>query len=133
MLQSDLRVAARRFRQHPGLAALNVAGLALGLACCLLIALFVRDELSFDRSHPEVERLYRLEQDLDAAGTGDVERQDDVKADRSGPRSAKSTHRVTERHGVSRNVACDMTVVSNVLLAVRVVSGTCREQDGYLE
>ncbi|MEM0962041.1 MAG: ABC transporter permease, partial [Bacteroidota bacterium] len=74
MLLSDLRHAVRQLKSHPGYSALSVAGLATGLACCLLIALFVIDELSFDTTHPEVERLYRVEQDWQAGPDGDLQR-----------------------------------------------------------
>ncbi len=75
MWTTDFRIATRQIRQRPGLAALNVAGLAVGLACCLLLGLFVRDELSFDRSHPHAERLFRLEQDLKSGGSAGTEMQ----------------------------------------------------------
>ena len=68
MWKNDLLIASRQLRKRPGLAALNVVGLAVGLACCLLLVLFVRDELSFDRSHPHADRLFRLEQDLVTGG-----------------------------------------------------------------
>ncbi|MEM1116545.1 MAG: ABC transporter permease [Bacteroidota bacterium] len=51
-----------------------MVGLATGLACCLLIALFVLDELSFDTTHPEADRLYRVEQDWQRGTDGDVRR-----------------------------------------------------------
>ncbi len=60
MLKNYLTVALRQLRRQKGYAGLNVAGLAVGLACCLLIALWVRDERSFDRFHSENDRLYRL-------------------------------------------------------------------------
>jgi putative ABC transport system permease protein len=60
MLKNYLVVALRRLRRRPGYTAINVAGLALGLACCLLIGLYVGDALSFDRFHAEADRLYRL-------------------------------------------------------------------------
>jgi putative ABC transport system permease protein len=55
-----LKVALRNARRHRGYAALNVAGLALGLACCLLIALHVQDELRYDRHHAHADRIYRV-------------------------------------------------------------------------
>ncbi|MEM1056629.1 MAG: ABC transporter permease [Bacteroidota bacterium] len=74
MLASDLRLALRQFIHQPGYSALSVVGLATGLACCLLIALFVIDELSFDTTHPEVDRLYRVEQDWQLGPNGDLQR-----------------------------------------------------------
>jgi putative ABC transport system permease protein len=60
MLKSYLLVALRLLRRQPGYAILNVAGLGIGVACCLLIALFVRNELAFDRHHEHGERIVRL-------------------------------------------------------------------------
>jgi putative ABC transport system permease protein len=68
MLRNGLTVALRNLRREKGYAAINVLGLALGLACCLLIALFVGDELAHDRQHPAVDRLYRLTNHVTAAG-----------------------------------------------------------------
>jgi hypothetical protein len=39
---------------------INIAGLAVGMACCILILLYVRDELRYDRFHENAERIYRL-------------------------------------------------------------------------
>jgi putative ABC transport system permease protein len=43
-----------------GYALINVGGLCLGLACAMLILLFVKDELSYDRFHPNESRIYRI-------------------------------------------------------------------------
>ncbi len=59
-----LKFAWRRMRLHKGYAFLNVAGLALGMACSLLILLWVRDELSFDRFHKNAASLYRVVQNI---------------------------------------------------------------------
>ena len=40
---------------------INIGGLALGLAACILILLFVRDELSYDDWIPEAERIFKIE------------------------------------------------------------------------
>lgn len=46
--------------RRPGYSALHLIGLSVGLACVLLIGLFVRDELSYDRFHPDADRIVRL-------------------------------------------------------------------------
>ena len=61
--------ALRRLRRHRLYTGLNVFGLALGLACCLLIALFVRSEMSVDGFHPDGDRIYRVSQWSDGPGT----------------------------------------------------------------
>ncbi len=64
-----LASALRRLRRHRLYTGLNVFGLALGLACCLLIALFVRSEMSVDGFHPDGDRIYRVSQWSDGPGT----------------------------------------------------------------
>ncbi len=60
MLKNYLKIALRHLRKHPGYTFINVAGLAVGIACCLLILLYVQAELRVDRFHTNAERLYRL-------------------------------------------------------------------------
>jgi putative ABC transport system permease protein len=65
MLRNYLKTALRNLRRNPLFTGLNIGGLALGLACCTLILLYVRDELSFDRFHEKADRIYRLESTFD--------------------------------------------------------------------
>lgn len=60
MLRNYLTIALRNFRKHPGYVAINIAGLAIGLCCCILILLFVRDELSYDQFHNHADRIARV-------------------------------------------------------------------------
>lgn len=60
MLKNILRITLRNMKRQKGYAAINVLGLSLGLAGALLIGLFVRHELSFDRFHPNADRIYRV-------------------------------------------------------------------------
>jgi putative ABC transport system permease protein len=60
MLRNYLLVALRLIRRQRGYSVINILGLAVGLACCLLIALFVRDELAYDRFHEHANRIYRV-------------------------------------------------------------------------
>jgi len=59
MLKNYLKIALRNFLKHKGFSFINVFGLAVGVACCLLILLFVIDELSYDKYHQKAERMYR--------------------------------------------------------------------------
>ena len=61
MIHNYLVTAARHVVQHRLYAFINIGGLAVGLACSILIALFVRDELSYDRWIPDSANLYRVE------------------------------------------------------------------------
>ena len=60
MFRNYLKIAFRNFIGHPGFSFINVLGLAVGIACCLLIVLFVRDERSFDRHNAQIDRIYRV-------------------------------------------------------------------------
>ncbi len=60
MLQNYLKIALRSLLKHKAFSFINIAGVAVGLACFLLLALYVRDELSYDRHHANAERIYRL-------------------------------------------------------------------------
>jgi putative ABC transport system permease protein len=60
MFYNYLKVALRNIARHKGYSFINIAGLAIGMACCILIMLWVQDELSFDRFHDNADRLYRV-------------------------------------------------------------------------
>ncbi len=60
MLKNYIKIAVRTLIRNKGFAAINVGGFAIGLACCLLIYVFVRDELSYDRFHENADQVYRV-------------------------------------------------------------------------
>jgi len=60
MLQNYLRIALRNLWKNKGIAAINVAGLSLGLACFTLLLLHVNDEFSFDRFHAHKDHIFRV-------------------------------------------------------------------------
>jgi len=60
MIKNIFKVAFRIFRREKGFAAINIGGLALSLAACLLISIFIREELSYDRFHTKSDQIYRL-------------------------------------------------------------------------
>ena len=62
MLKNYLKIALRNIRKHPGYSVINIAGLAIGLACCLFILIWVLDELSYDKFHENAPYLYRVEE-----------------------------------------------------------------------
>ncbi|HZH00449.1 MAG TPA: ABC transporter permease, partial [Flavisolibacter sp.] len=59
MIKNYLKVALRYLAKHKGYTAINVFGLSVGVACCILIALFVKSEWSFNRFHAKSDRIYR--------------------------------------------------------------------------
>ncbi|GAB5518573.1 MAG: ABC transporter permease [Rhodothermales bacterium] len=60
MLRNYALIALRTLKKHPGYSFINVFGLALGIACFALLALYVTDELTFDRFHTNHDRIYRI-------------------------------------------------------------------------
>ena len=68
MLKNYLKIAWRNLRKHKFYTFLNVFGLSLGLASCLLITLYVVDELSYDKSFSHADRIYRINSDIKFGG-----------------------------------------------------------------
>ena len=60
MLKNYATITWRNIKRHKTYSFINIAGLAVGLACCLLIALWIMDEQSYDRFHENRDRLYRV-------------------------------------------------------------------------
>ncbi|MDJ1491550.1 ABC transporter permease [Cytophagaceae bacterium DM2B3-1] len=60
MLQNYLTIALRNLRRHKAFSAINIFGLAIGIATCLLITLYVLDELTYDRHFSKADRIYRM-------------------------------------------------------------------------
>src|SRR5580692_9085951 len=60
MLKNYLLIAWRNLLKNKSFSFINIAGLAIGLACFLLIALFVLDELSFDKYNEKADHIYRI-------------------------------------------------------------------------
>lgn len=60
MLRNYLRIVLRNIARQKGYTVINISGLAVGIMSCLLIMLYVTDEMSYDRSHEKGERIYRL-------------------------------------------------------------------------
>lgn len=69
MVRNYLVIALRNLRKYKGFSVINIAGLAIGMACCLLILLFVVDELSYDRFHEKADRIYRIQSHSTIGGT----------------------------------------------------------------
>ena len=67
MLRNYLLVALRNLVKHKLYSFINIGGLAVGLAACLLILLFVRDEMSFESWVPNSERIAIVETEIEAA------------------------------------------------------------------
>ena len=60
MLKNYVTIALRHLGKQKGYAFINIAGLAFGVACCLLILLFVQDELNYDGFHEKADQIHRI-------------------------------------------------------------------------
>ncbi len=60
MFKNDMKMALRTIKHNKGYTFINMTGLAVGIASCLLILLFVQHELSYDKFHEKAERIVRI-------------------------------------------------------------------------
>lgn len=60
MFRNYLKIALRNLVKHKTYSLINISGLAVGMTACLLIVLYVWDELSFEDQHTKADRIYRL-------------------------------------------------------------------------
>ena len=60
MIRNYLRTAYRNLIRHKGYAAINITGLAIGIAACLMLFLIVRYEQSYDKFQPDFSRINRV-------------------------------------------------------------------------
>ena len=60
MIKNYFKIAFRNIIRHKAFAAINIAGLAIGMACSIFILLWVQNELSYDRFHKNANEIYRI-------------------------------------------------------------------------
>ncbi|HZY81319.1 MAG TPA: ABC transporter permease [Cyclobacteriaceae bacterium] len=60
MIRNYITIAFRSILRSKAHSAINIVGLSLGIACCVLITLFVKDEWTFDQFHSKADRIYRV-------------------------------------------------------------------------
>lgn len=68
MIKNYLKTAIRTLQKNKGFTAINILGLALGIATCLLIVFYVVDELSYDKFNQRAGRIYRINNDIKFGG-----------------------------------------------------------------
>ncbi|MCR8556199.1 ABC transporter permease [Mucilaginibacter sp. BJC16-A38] len=83
MFKNYFKITFRNLWRNKGFSAINIFGLAIGLAVCLLITLFVIDELSYDKYNVNADRIYRVTSDFKVNGS--------VFLDRESPASMAAT------------------------------------------
>lgn len=64
MLKNYLKTALRNLWKNKGFSAINIAGLATGIATCLVILLYVIDELSYDKYNLQADNIYRIDEEI---------------------------------------------------------------------
>ena len=60
MLKNQLTIAIRNILRQKGYTFINIMGLCIGIACCVLILLYVQDEMTYDRYNEKADRIYRI-------------------------------------------------------------------------
>ncbi len=60
MFQNYIKTTFRNIKRHKGYSFITITGLAIGIACCILIFMFVSHELCYDNYHKDVDRIYRI-------------------------------------------------------------------------
>ncbi|MBN1270642.1 MAG: ABC transporter permease [Candidatus Aminicenantes bacterium] len=69
MFKNYIKMTMRQLKKHKGYSFINVFGLSVGMACCIFILLWVKDELSYDRFHTNADNIYRVtEHQYDSSG-----------------------------------------------------------------
>ncbi len=71
-MHSHLKIAWRTLYREKRYAAINIAGLALAIACAIVLGLYLRGELTYDRHHEMHERIYRVVNEFNIGGTVDA-------------------------------------------------------------
>jgi putative ABC transport system permease protein len=82
MFRNYLKTAIRNLLRNRTYAAINISGLAIGIAACLLIGIYILHELSFDRFHSKADRIARVTMEY---SHGDGERKVALTGTKAGP------------------------------------------------
>jgi putative ABC transport system permease protein len=69
MANSELKAALRTFYREKSYALINLSGLALAIACCLILGLYLRSELTYDRHHVRYKQIFRVSNEFITSGS----------------------------------------------------------------
>ncbi|HET9278479.1 MAG TPA: ABC transporter permease, partial [Flavitalea sp.] len=72
MIYNYLKIAFRNLLKYKFISFINLFGLTVGIACCLLILTYIINELSYDKFHPEANRTYRVTRSFRNPETGEI-------------------------------------------------------------
>src|SRR6185503_19176032 len=64
MIKNYFKIAWRSLLKYKGFSLINILGLSVGITCCLLVGLFIKDELSYDKYNKDGGRIYRVVKDF---------------------------------------------------------------------
>src|SRR5262245_50444647 len=64
MIRNYIKTAWRNLLRYKGFSFINILGLAIGLGCCILVGLFMKDELSYDKYNKDSGSIYRVVKDF---------------------------------------------------------------------
>ena len=107
MFKNYLKVALRNLWKNKSFSAINIIGLATGLTVCLLIVLYVVDELSYDKYNKNADRIYRLDADIYFNNTQATFA---VAPDPLAPALVKDYPEVEQMAFVNVNVSCERQI-----------------------
>ena len=68
MFKNYLKIAIRNIQRHKGYAFINIVGLSIGMACCILIVAYIITELSYDKYNENADRIYRIAAEVNVGG-----------------------------------------------------------------
>jgi putative ABC transport system permease protein len=71
MAGNELKAALRTFYREKSYALINLSGLSLAIACCLILGLYLRSELTYDRHHAKHKQIFRIANEFTTSGTTD--------------------------------------------------------------
>jgi len=72
VLKNYLKIAFRNLLRKKGYSFINIAGLAVGIACCIIILLYVQKELRYDTFHEQSDRIYRVHRTHTGSGGSEL-------------------------------------------------------------
>lgn len=64
----NFKIAFRQIKKQRFYSIINIGGLAIGIACCILIGLYIKHELSYDQHHSKIDRIFRVQRDMNMQG-----------------------------------------------------------------
>ncbi len=72
MLRNYIKTAFRNLKRYKGYSFINLMGLAIGIACCILILIYMQDEFSYDRYPQDYEQIYRITFHMQTPDRGEI-------------------------------------------------------------